>query len=421
MSEETATLQVTIPQNPAKTLRLTLNGPESMLETGPRLTALSLDTIEVTHEMFDSLSSYEISVIESTKAGRHSSYSSFYTAILKPLFSALNIRHSYLQTTSASSLQEYAAAADLSRPSAKLLYLFLSGDTSVFEFVNCLFPRIQDTEISGYSGSTPNVTILPFPHGTGNALCNSLKLFNDIESIKALFRLCPRHLPLYQLQSHTKLESKNPSLDHFSQKKSIFFLVVASWCLHSTLVFESDKPEMRAKYGPERFRIAAMKILEKNPHFRARITFQPDSKSLFYNHGSGSWLSDTSKTSSSEQVTDLSYFLLAAVSNFEKTFMISPHSVVAEDQLHILAIPHIPSDDIMTLMNAAYDSGTHVQDKRVYYSSLEKSSSLELIISDEMHPSLSTICLDGSSWEVTGKDRKLTFSTVQQSFLHFLS
>lgn len=419
MSQETATLQVTIPTSHARTLRLTLNGSESILETAPRVLASSLDTIEVTQETLDTLNSYKLAVIESTKAGRHSLYSSFYKAILKPLFSALGIRHSYLQTTSASSLQEYAAAADLSRPSAKLLYLFLSGDTSIFEFVNCLFPRVQD---AGFTGSSaPEIIVLPFPHGTGNALCNSLKLFNDIESIKALFRLRPRHLPLYQLQSHTKLESKNPSLAKFSQEKSIFFLVVASWCLHSTLVFESDKPEMRAKYGSERFRIAAMKILEKNPVFKAKITIQPDGESLSYNDDSRSWSSFTPKTTSLEQVIDLSYFLLAAVSNFEKTFMISPHSVVAEERLHLLAIPHIPADDIMALMNAAYDSGKHIQDNRVYYSPLEKSSSLELSISDEMDPSLSTICLDGSSWEVKGNDRKLTFSTVQQSFLHFLS
>lgn len=418
MSEETATLQLIIPTGHARTLRLTLNGSESVLETAPRVTASSLDTIEVTQETLDTLNSYKLSVIESTKAGRHSLYSSFYKAILKPLFSALGIRHSYLQTTSASSLQDYAAAADVSRPSAKLLYLFLSGDTSIFEFVNCLFPRVQD---AGFTGSSAlDVIVLPFPHGTGNALCHSLKLFNDIESIKALFRLRPRHLPLYQLQSHTKLESKNPSLAKFSQEKSIFFLVVASWCLHSTLVFESDKPEMRAKFGSERFRIAAMKILEKNPIFKAKITIQPGGKSLSYDDACGFWSSVTPKTSS-KQVLDLSYFLLAGVSNFEKTFMISPQSVVAEDRLHLLAIPHIPADDIMALMNAAYDSGKHIRDNRVYYSPLEKSSSLELSISDEMDPSLSTICLDGSSWEVKGKDRRLTFSTVQQPFLHFLS
>lgn len=421
MSEKTSLL-VTVLTSPPKTVKLIINGSQYALETNPTaaaaatLTGEQMDAIEVTQDTIDTLNSFQISVVESTTAGRHSSVSSLYPLILKPLFAVLGIEHSYLQTTSASSIQEYASATNLSQASSpKLLYLFLSGDTTIFEFVNFLHPHVL--QLSNHA----DVTILPFPHGTGNALCNSLKLFDDLESIKALFRVNRRHLPLYQLHSETKLVAKNPYLSAISEENSIFFLVVASWCLHSTLVFESDKPEMRSKYGSERFRVAALKILEKNPVFRASITYRPSNRSLFYNAETKSWSTIAQNNAISKRTVDLSYFLLAAVPNFEKTFMISPDSVVTNDQLHLLTIPHIPSNDMMALMNDAYNLGKHIKDRRVFYSPLEQSSSLELDISDDIEPSLSTICLDGSSWEVTGKDRKLTFTCVHQSFLYFLS
>lgn len=373
------------------------------------------DTINITSEILTTLNSYDINVIDSVKAGKkvHSSQYNFYASVLKPIFDTLEINHKHLVTTSANSIQEFAQSLLDKSPTKNQLYLFLSGDTSIFEFINFLYPSFSKSSIS----SLINITILPFPHGTGNALCNSIKLFDNILSIKALFRCHISHLPLYKLESNNKLQSLNENPLKFPDNSTIFFLVVASWCLHSLLVYESDTPEMRQKYGSDRFKIAAMKILEQNPIFNANITFEnSDIKSLSYNDENKHWSVDNTFKEQS-----LSYFLLAGVSNFEKTFKISPDSKPEKDQLHLLVFPHMPSDDILKLMYDAYDSGKHVNDPRVFYKALNLSSSLQLKLSDDIDPELDILCLDGSSWKVTGPDKSLAFSVHRQSVFYYLS
>lgn len=365
----------------------------------------SCDVVDIGQTKIAELNHYHIKIIDSTTAGKSLPHS-FYDSVLKVLFSKYSVAHTYLQTTTSHSIQQFAESirTEENNKDSNYLLLFLSGDTSIFEFVNFFYFGLPNTD------SPPNVTILPFPHGTGNALCSSLNYFNDLLSLKALFSGQKTHLPLYSLKANTLLTPINPVLSKFSLNPSILFLVVASWCLHSTLVYESDKPALRSKYGSERFRMAAEKILEENPVFKGLLT---NSRGNSLNYTDKGW-----SFSASKEFQDLSYFLLAAVSKFEKSFQISPHSVTEKDQLHLLAIPYTSPEQTMSLMNDAYNRGRHIQNSLVYYGALD--SSLTLEISNEMGKSLSIICLDGSSWLVTGPSRKILFSVFPQSFLHFL-
>jgi diacylglycerol kinase family enzyme len=378
----------------------------SLLESSQDNTNLALD-----ETILSKLRSYKILVIESKSsggAGASADYS-VYNSVLRRLFNEYEIEHTHLKTQSDTSIREFA---NLVKPSTgeKYLVLFLSGDTTIFEFVNFVYTNISDVNF------IPNITVLPFPHGTGNALANSIGLVNDVLCTQALFRLHVNHLPLYAISSATPLKSIQPALSCFSNNDCILFMAVASWCLHSTLVYESDKPELRSQYGAERFRIAASRILEENPVFKGRLTIHPENKSFLYHDGTWS-IEDTS----SDQYQNLSYFILAALSNFEKTFRISPESSVSRDELHVLTFPHVSSETTMRLMNAAYDDGKHISDSLILYKSINAGSTLELSFTDDMCPALSIVCLDGSSWEVTGKGRMISVKSFQQSFLHYLS
>lgn len=368
------------------------------------------NVISISKHTINQLNSYDIHIIESLNAGKNDASASFYLLVLKKLYAKLGVHHSHLQTESTNSIPNFAKSfnnnSTASSISEKYLFIFLSGDTSIFEFINSFYFQFPNTN------EIPHITILPFPQGTGNALCHSLKIHDNLIGIKKLFQLNEVHLPLYQFQTSNKLESVNSSLSSFINNESILFMIVASWGLHSTLVYESDKPEMRSQYGSERFRIAAAKILESSPVFKSQLI--DNDKYLSFNKSANSW-----ELSSSPIKQDISYFLLAAVSNFEETFKISPSSILKMDELHAVAIPYSSSATIMSLMNDAYNNGSHIKNSLVYYKPVEDSFTLR--IDDEMDSSLSIVCLDGSSWRVLGKDRKLVCKTLKQSFLHILS
>lgn len=242
-------------------------------------------------------------------------------------------------------------------------------------------------------------------------MANSIGLHDDISCIQALFKFNRHHLPLYSLQTSATLLPTNPALSNLADlsQTPILFTVVASWGLHSLIVYESDKSELRSRYGAERFRIAATKILEENPVFKGSIL----NNKLYYSFQNG-W-----RESPIECTQDLSYFVLAALSNFEEKFTISPASLVERDQLHMVAIPYSPSVEVMELMNAAYDNGRHISSNLVCYKPVDQE--LTITLNEATDPDKCIICLDGSSWKVTGPDKKLVFSYVDQSFLHFLS
>ena len=72
-------------------------------------------------------------------------------------------------------------------------------------------------------------------------------------------------------------------------------------------------------------------------------------------------------------------------------------------------------------MNDAYNNGIHINNPLVGYEKISKTKTSEIEIDNSMPSKLSIICLDGSSLEVTGNDRKLSITAFDQSFLYYLS
>lgn len=323
----------------------------------------------------------EIVILDSVKSGSsRSSKSNIITQLIEPLFNILQIKFKYVATESAQFITEFSGKLS---DNGKYLIIFLSGDTSISEFINGIE---ADKKL--------DIAILNLPLGTGNAFCHSIGIHDTIDAMEKL--LFGEEL---EFQLFNATFSENSILVHNGERRPIknrIFFVVASWALHASLVAESDSPEMR-KFGSARFSMAAQNILKKNPSYYGRLCIHDQ-------------VSDTDNITQEE----FSYFVLAAVSRFEKQFVISPKSSAMNSDLYLVSFEYQSDpDDTMTIMQEAYDNGSHINNKKVSYKKISKSETVELTVlaSDT---SLNNICVDGSIVELGG-DRRLQVSYVGSS------
>lgn len=301
----------------------------------------------------------KIIVVDSVAAGRSTDATTrFYTTLLKPVLEFVGVDHVCWQTTSAQSTRAFAKLVE-----SRSLVVFLSGDTSISEFMDELEVR---TELE-------DVSVLPVPLGSGNAIANSLGMVSPLKSIQALLSGIKVHMPLYKVEMEgVKLLSGKPC-------ESAHFLIVFSWALHSTLVYESDKAEMRRKYGTERFAMAAKAIAQRDPHFRT-----VDGR-------------------------DLSYLLVTSMPKLEATFTISPDSDPTMDQLHVVEMDHTDPRRLMEVIMKGYNQGAHVREPDVRYNVLS-TFPYTLRLDPGMDPELCILCLDGRLYCV---DPKVGFISLQ--------
>ncbi|GMG18964.1 unnamed protein product [Ambrosiozyma monospora] len=344
------------------------------------------------------LTNSEITVIDSIKSGNRIPTKSVYKQLLSPLFKLLDVEHTYLETRSQHTIKDFGSTISTTTKSGKNghLVIFISGDTSINEFINGI-PYIH-----------PDIFFLPVPQGTGNALSQSLNIRTPIDSIKALLSNAkPHKFQLYNAsftQPSYVLHSDERESETVSNLK---FFVVGSWCLHSTLVAESDTPELR-KFGRDRFSIAANELLSTNPEFKGGIS----KIEKIDNDG------DFKETNVLfEDGQSLSYFVLAGVPRFEETFEISPLSDPKSESLYLVYFRHLDAADTMEIMKQAYDKGSHVKNKDVSYVEIKKTDQVVLSIADDMVRRLSKVCLDGTIVELSGKNRSVVFNWADSNNL----
>lgn len=295
--------------------------------------AVSPEFTHVTHKLqFDNLT-----VIDSVKAGK--SRSSTYSSALQPLLEAAQIKHRYIETTSPTTIAEFAA--DLTSNTGS--YLFISGDTSIHEFLNGL------KEPEKFKG-----TISVIPAGTGNALANTLDLGSVEKAIERFFVGSASKFPIYSAKTGGK---------------KLYSLVVISYGFHANLIAQSDTEEYR-KLGNERFQVVAKQLLEKPQKYKSRIYL------------------DNSEVPLPNEET--SYVLFTTMKVLEPGFTISPKGDCKKLQLVRIDAP----DNLMEYMVQAYGGGSHVTESNVDYLSV-KSAKIEV-------PAGSVICVDGFILESDG-------------------
>lgn len=271
-------------------------------------------------------------VIDSVKAGK--AQSSAYLSALKPLLDAAQITHSYLATTSPTSIADFAAS--LCPNDTAGTYLFISGDTSIHEFINGL------KEPQKFQGKLAVV-----PAGTGNAFANSLGLGAVEDAIDRFFTGSPDQFPIYLTTTGDQ---------------SLYTLVVLSYGFHANLIDKSDTPEYR-RLGNERFQVVANQLVAQSQRYRCRI------------------YTDNSEVPLPKDET--SYLLFTTMKMLEPGFVISPEG----DGKHLYLVRIDAPDNLMDYMMMAYDGGSHVKEANVDYLRVD---SARFTV-----PVGSAICVDG--------------------------
>lgn len=149
---------------------------------------------------------------------------SYFSNTLEPFLSRHAIPYALHRTTSATSTSTLAST--LKTPATIII---LSGDGTLHELLSGLSPKAE-------------ITFIPIPHGTANALYHSLfRTSNPLASLASIYSSKPKLLPLAQV-----------ALNH----QTILAHVVVSTALHASILFDSDKLR-ESTPGIERFKKAA--------------------------------------------------------------------------------------------------------------------------------------------------------------------
>lgn len=331
--------------------------------------------------------SQSVYIIDSANSGTgRSSGPDVWNDILQPAFNFLGVTFHYLRTTSRTSVAEFAH--NFAESDATIV--FISGDTSITEFVNAL----PSLEISN------RLTIFPIPAGTGNSLALSLGHLDIASSIEILLtsRNNPTPLNLYSAKfpGHSSIVNGK---DIQSMGSQMIFLVVFSWAFHASLVADSDSPEMRKK-GIERFKLAAQTNLLKEQRYLGKTSV-----------GEGEIVEGP-----------YAYWLVTLAQRFEPSFLILPCGSISDDNLYLVAFKSEPSDDgqyIMDVMNQVYDRGSHIKNPKVTYRRVPRGQTVLLQVDPASH---NRFCLDGTIIHnhAGEQDSTITVSAIGNSFRSWL-
>lgn len=306
------------------------------------------------------LTERKVIIIDSVKSGTgRTPGKDIYLDILDPLFKELSIEHEYHATKSATSISELA----LSLKDHKVSIIFISGDTSINEFINSL----NDSEKG-------EIAIFPIPGGTGNSLSLSLNITNPLDAIIRLFSAgTTLPLNLYEVDfpqgSHYLIANElgSPVPSHLK------FLVVLSWGFHASLVADSDTPGLR-KHGIKRFQLAAHQNLNRDQKYEGDF-----------------YINDV------ELNGPFAYWLVTGSQRFEPTFEISPKGDILKDELYVVTFNTQNTQYyIMDIMKEVYDKGSHIKNPNVVYKKLDKNDKIQLKTKNSKPLIQRRFCVDGS-------------------------
>ncbi|OTA57768.1 hypothetical protein K449DRAFT_398384 [Hypoxylon sp. EC38] len=329
--------------------------------------------IEEIPEYLQSGPSRHVHVVVSTGSGTGLAVR-FYNLVLQPILEGRGLRaldpsadvarrsvpntYTLHITQNADSVRDLARdLGDTDQGSVQHTVVLLSGDGGVIELLNGVAPG----EGSAAQSNLPLVAVLPL--GTGNALFHSShksvypkagspEPSSLVQSLRTLFTGKAAPLPSFKAEfppgSHiVNTEKSENGLESWTNLVShLHGAVVASYGFHSQLVWESDTPEYR-KHGAKRFGMAAQELLKESHAYNATVE-------LAGKDGSHLHKLDRDR---------YAYILVAAVSNLEKTFTISPSTEPLDGKLRLVHFGPVNGEKTMEIMMAAYDGGKHVDMK----------------------------------------------------------
>ena len=210
------------------------------------LRKLSIPNVDTTSNLLlhrtqiERLQNANINVLVSSISGAGLADSAF-DNLLEPLFRKFRVPFSVHKTSSKTSHKEFLKGIGFSNSKEHIIVVF-GGDTLVFDVLNSILENPGSTE-------GPQITLCPVPCGTGNALATSLGINTVPIGISRIFGLAKTAsglvpLPILRIR-----------ISETGREQVIYAAVVCSWGLHASLVADSDDPEMRRQYGPQRFQV----------------------------------------------------------------------------------------------------------------------------------------------------------------------
>lgn len=387
----------------------------------------------------------KVHVVVSTGSGTGMAVD-FYQSALQPLLERLGFvsadrekdanEKSYALTITqdAHSIRRFARDLSVSAKTSEMEELqhtivLLSGDGGTIELLNGKAPGDEDGTLDK---SLPLIATLPL--GTGNALFHSLHrpLYAASEAtvgpsplvlgLRTLLRGEPKPLPSFKAEfsagsrtiAYSKpedgatLDADSGTKEESSAVSHLYGAIVASYGLHSQLVWESDTPEYR-RYGSKRFGLVAAELMKENHVYNATVGLTL---------GDGS----TQRQLDREQHA---YVLSTLVSNLEKTFTISPASQPLDGQLRLVHFGPVPAAKTMEIMMQAYNNGNHIgmewegQDgtpEKVAYDPVKQVKITML----EEDPRWRKVCVDGTIVEIP-KGGSMTVTTETRHHLQVVA
>lgn len=308
--------------------------------------------------------SYALEVIISTKSGAHYARD-FWQKDVKRALEHLHVVEDFIrvhetvstETITQLALDRFGPTANEGKPQ---IILLLSGDGGIADLVNGLLARQRTPQYL-----KPIVGLLPM--GSGNALANSSGLLADETfGLSTAIRGEPKPVPVFKAsfsEGARLLVDEGRQEEALQHGNTVHGVVVCSWGLHAALVADSDTAEYR-RLGTERFKIAAKENLfppEGEPHrYCGKVSvLRRDAYS-----GELVWQPLAERE-------EHAYVLVTMVSQFEKGFTISPETKPLDGRMMVVHFGPMAGEDIMNIMEGAYDGGRHVFDGAVGYEGID--------------------------------------------------
>ncbi|EPS40847.1 hypothetical protein H072_5283 [Dactylellina haptotyla CBS 200.50] len=309
----------------------------------------------------------QIHVIVSTNSGLKTA-ESYYSGLLSPLLSYLNIRHTLHTTNSPPSISE--TTAKIVSNGLENLIILLSGDTGVTEYLNSL------------PGASQKTTLCILPLGTANAFASAHHL-----SLKSLLHGKPIVFPTFTATfSPGCREHGEPLSESLTKSSSIRGCVVASYGFHASIVGGAETPEYR-QHGIGKFKMVAEEIMKGTFLGGAGNGFKPYNATV---QGIGA-----------AKGTKHSYLMLALVDRMEPTFVISPKST--DGQVWALYTGDISGQEMIdTVIMGAYAGGKHVEKTDIV--GYEESKGFRIENMEDKEPWKRWVCVDGRFVEIPQKE-----------------
>ncbi|QLG74092.1 hypothetical protein HG535_0F06040 [Zygotorulaspora mrakii] len=319
-------------------------------------------------------------VIDSIKSGKGRTLDNdFYSIVVKPVLDMIGYEHTVIKTKSHDTVSQIAKELNVNESHT---VIFISGDTSISEFLNNLSTKSVFNSEQGKA----ELCILPLPMGTGNAWASSLSHVDPVQSFGKYIRgsLTLESFPLYRAV--------------FPDDYSIVFFIIFSLGFHANMLHACENPELK-KMGTERFRRAAETILQ-NYNLDHSITVE---------HSVGTY----------------AYFALINTPNLELEYRPSPLSDALKSELHLLGYSsNLNTKKLTAKIMQGYQNklGDYIQeDKNVTYRSFKSNFDIILNYPKDSPRHKFEICCDGTLINLLEHQRDDIYNKIHFEFLRHYS